>query len=305
MRLSKLISLVLACALCLACLPAARAEGGPVLNLWDSVYTLLFETDNVTADGEASFSLDGEHFKTASLHYVQDNSGSLYDLKLLTPKADGSQRETGWTIVADPEGLYYVMERYYPGTYRIGSDEPVYSLLRRSVQLDAIVNMGSLLAEQMDQLLPQGTVSTETVGDAEQVHIVLEKDQIPEMLKGALNLAAVYLSDRWFYYGHDRSYTNFYNDEEAPTFENFATVTEALAAGTVFWGLEKADVRFTIDAENCLTAMEGEAQAASTFMDGTVRHVTVSFRLNLSEYGASFVPPFYPEDYEVTLADEM
>ncbi len=302
MPLTKVISLLLVCSVCFAFLPAVQAEEGPgaVSDVWECIYDLLFNTDNVTVEGEASFSLDGEHFKTAGLHYVQEGYSSFYDLKLLTPKADGSKRETGWTIIADQEGNVYVMEKYRPGEYREGSTEPHRTLLRRSVQLDAIVNLSILLSEQMDQLLPPGTVTTEETDGGEKIHVSLQEDQIPGLAVSALNLAAVYLSDRWFYYGLDRSFS----DDVALSFDSFATITEALAYGTVHWSLQNADVDFTIDAEHRLTAVEGTIDAASTFLDDTVRVVSVAFRLNMKDFGVSAVQPFSPEDYGVTLAEE-
>ena len=301
MRLTKVIALLLVCSVCFAFLPGAGAEEGPgaVSDLWACIYDLLFNTDNVTVEGEAAFSLDGERFKTAGLHYIQEGYSSFYDLTLLTPKADGSERETGWTIVADQEGNLDVIEKYRPGEYREGSTEPHRTLLRRSVQLDAIVDLSILLSEQLDQLLPAGAVSTEETDGGEKIHISLREDQIPSLAVSALNIAAVYLSDRWFYYGLDRSFS----EDVVLSFDSFATVTEALACGTVRWSLENADVDFTIDAEHRLAAVEGTLEAASTFLDDTVRTVNVSFRLNMKDFGTSAVQPFNPADYGVSLPE--
>lgn len=295
MRRSKLIILILSVLLCVLLFSAALADGAWG-NLWTSGCNLLFRTDNVTVDGEAVFSLEGERFKTASLHYVQDGYSSLYDLKLLTPKADGTERETGWTIIADDEGLYNVMEVYYPGTYLSGSTLKQNSLLRRTVELDALVDLGGIVVNQMEPLLPEGTIVFAESEGGKTAHIVLNADQMPELAASALNLAASYMVERWFFPGYDRDMAGHDN----LTFDSYVTPTEALTYGTVRWALQKADVECALDGQERLTAVRGEICMASTFMDGTVREVTVQFELNMTDYGTSHVEKFDPDKYNVT-----
>ena len=299
MRHTKTFILLTALLLC-GCLSALALAGndGPLSELWNSGCDLLFRTDNVTAEGEAVFALDGEVFKTARLHYVQDGYNSFYGLGLLTPRADGSIQETGWTIIADEEGDYAVMEAYTPGIYRMGCDNPHNTLLRRTVQLDGLVNLGGLLAGQLE--LPEGALTVTEEAGVKHLRLALAEDQIPELAVSALNLAAEYLSNRWFAFGYDRCI----EEDEGVPFENYITVTQALTDGTVRWTLRSAEADFALDAQGRLTDVSGTVRVASTFWDGAVREVTVQFQLTLSGYGSSHVKAFDPADYGVVLPRE-
>ena len=123
MNRSKVFILIAALCLC-AALTAFALSDGALTELWESGCDFLFRTDNVTVTGKAAFSLDGERFKTAELNYVQDGYSSYYGLKLLTPKADGSEEETGWIIISDEDGICSVMEAYTPGVYRWATTAP-------------------------------------------------------------------------------------------------------------------------------------------------------------------------------------
>ena len=290
MRHFKPFIFVIVMVIIIASAAAAPAEG-TLVSLWRSGCDLLFHTHNVTVTGTAAFTLDGELFKTARLDYVQDGVKSFYGLKLLTPKDDGTDRETGWTIIAGEGEVITVMEDFYPGTYRQGSATAQNTLLRRSVQLDALTELGGYLADQLEPMLPEGAVAAEDNG-VKTVHIALSGDQIPDLAVSALNIAARYLSDRWFSYTHDREY----NTNEA-IFDSYITVTQALTDGTVKWTLTDADIDAALDAHGRFTAVSGTVKVSSTFWDGSVREVAVRFDLAMTDYGASRVKPFDPADY--------
>ena len=297
MKRTKIFILIMA--LCLCAVFAAAALTESTLNeLWTSGCNFLFHTDNVTVTGKASFSLDGEHFKTAELNYIQDGYSSFYGLKLLTPRDDGSERETGWTIIADEKGFCAVMEAYDPGVYRWATSAPQNTLLRRTVRLDALTELGGLLVGQVEPLLPEGTVTMEEAEGTRTIRIAIAEDQLPDLALSALNLAADYLSDRWFCYGYDRTII----EEESFSFDRYTTVTEALTNGTVHWTLRGANVDFSLDSQDRLTAVSGTVRAASTFWDGSVREVEVQFDLAVTDYGTSHVKPFDPADYGVVKA---
>ncbi len=300
MRHLKICSLFTALLLCVAVTVTALAESaGPLNDLWNSGTRLLFHTDNVTLTGEATFLLDGKQFKKAQLNYIQDGASSFYDLVLLTPIAEGTEQKTGWTIIADEKGNLAVMEAYTPGIYRSGTCAVNNTLLRRSVQLDALTELGGFLVGQAGSLLPEGTVVSNEKEGGQSIHIALSKDQIPDMAVSALNIAAGYLSSRWFFLGYD---TSIAEDEGIP-FENYITVTDALTRGTVRWVLQGVDADFTLDAQGRLSTAKGEVRVASVFWDQTIREVTVRFDLSASDYGDSHVKPFDPSDYNVALPE--
>ena len=289
---------ILATALCLCVILTASALSGSALSaVWNSGCEFLFHTDNVTVTGEATFSLDGERFKTAKLNYIQDGYSSYYGLQLLTPLKDGGEKETGWIIISDEDGYCSVMEAYEPGVYHWATGTAQNTLLRRTVRLDALTELGGLLIGQVEPLLPEGAVTVSEAEGTKNIHIILAEGQIPEMAVSALNLAACYLSSRWFSFGYDRSVNG-----EKMAFESYITPTEALMGGTLRWTLRSADAEFAMDAEGRLTAVSGTVKAASTYWDGTVREVEAAFDLSATDYGESRVKPFNPADYGVTKA---
>ena len=67
----KAVSFILVIMLMLTALASASAENRkPLSALCDSAFELLFSTSNVTLEGEASFYLDGDWFKTARAKYI-------------------------------------------------------------------------------------------------------------------------------------------------------------------------------------------------------------------------------------------
>lgn len=302
MRKNKWIIMLSALLLCVSLSAAALAqETGPLAAMWQSGCDFLFRTDNVTVDGEATFLLDGTQFKAAKLHYVQDGFASLYDLKLLSPRANGGEKESGWTIIADENGGVNVMEVYTPGIYRTGWVSKQNSLLRRTVQLDALTELGGLVLRQVEPLLPENVVTVTETDGGRAVRLLLSQETLPDLASSALNLAAGYLSTRWFSYWHDRSI----NPDEATAFENYITPTQALTDGTVRWALQSADVSFTADAQGRFTGAKGELQVESEYWDGEKRIVTVRFDMTATNYGESRVKPFDPEEYNVKLPGYM
>ena len=122
----------------------------PLTALFDSAEELLFATSNVTITGKAEFTLDGEWFKTAEIKYIQDGDRSFWDLKLTSPKQDGTERHNGYTVIADGSKIY-VMEVYRPGIYKTGTGTPQSTLLRKSIQLDLMREMFRMIAEQTEE----------------------------------------------------------------------------------------------------------------------------------------------------------
>ena len=299
MRKTKVLLFLTCLMLGVSLITSALAET-TLSRLWDSGCAFLFETDNVTVTGEFSFTMDGELFKTAKLHYIQDGFRSYYDLTLLTPRKDGTQRETGWTIIADDVGGHVWVEKIMP-IYHEGSDAPCNSLLRRSVELDALTELGSILAKQLEPMLPEGVITSAEKDGLNTVHLSVSESQLPDAALSALNLAALFLSDRWFAYSSDRTYAI---DGRAP-FENYVTATQALTDGTIRWTLKNADADFTLDSQDRLQAAQGTVTAASTFWDGEVREIEMSFDLSITDYGQSNVTPFDPADYSVMLPWEF
>lgn len=288
--MKKLTALLLAL---LMILPAAApAEESPAAKAFDAVYGLFFGTDNVTIHAEAVFSMDGERFKTARTDYIQDGDRSLWQLQYLTPRADGTEKESGWTIIANAESVF-VMEVLHPGTYRAGTGPAQKSILRESVQTALLAQMLRALAARADSLLGADAV---TAGSGE-FRLRLDGN-VPEELRRMLDLAVQTAARRYFSVDYDRI--------SAPmmTFiSSYPTVTEGILHSTKAYLLRGADVSVRTDDEGRVLEISGSASLdLETGREGT-HLLEVSFRLEASDYGSSMVRTFDPEDYGVRLQD--
>lgn len=183
------IFLALMClTLCLALAVSALAEG-PLASLFRAASDLAFNTHNVTLNANATFTYDGELFKTLNGDYVQDDGRSFLKIMLDTPKADGSVYTGGYTVIG--EGTYaYAIDTYNKGYYTETSTSYTDTLLRKSAQTDSLLNFGALLLELAEsQMSGAVTVSEQEAGT--RYDVKLEKGQTPEVLNAALSLLAL------------------------------------------------------------------------------------------------------------------
>ena len=157
--MKKWTVIILAALLALV-ISAAALENEPAAELIEKAQELLLHTDNVTLNVNAEFSLDGVWFKTAEGTWKQDGDRSFRELVLKAPKADGSERRNGYTIVTDAERLY-LMEAFTPGVYRNGFTAGRRSILRNTVELNAMFGLAKALASQAgsDLVLGSGAIT--------------------------------------------------------------------------------------------------------------------------------------------------
>ena len=148
---------ILLAAILLALCVTAQAES-PLARYYNAAEELLFHTDNVTVHGTAEFSLDGEWFKTAEIDLALDMNRSRRQLRLESPRADGTRRQNGWAITTEGEKLYLV-EFYTPGVYRTGLTQEHHSLLRETVETGPLVRLGALLCAGGDLLMSAETMT--------------------------------------------------------------------------------------------------------------------------------------------------
>ena len=282
-------------ALLLLVLPVlcASAEGSPLGDVFAAARTLCFDTHNAIVSGTAEFSCNGRVFKTLQLQYVQDDSRSYYELKLFTPYAGGNVRETGWIIIAEPEDeQIYVMETFYPGMYKTATDDPQNTLLRRTVELDDLMDLAAGLVATIESDLPEGAVTTaaaENGGTA--TRVVLSGDGVTELINSVVNLAGHYAGQRFFNVKHDRYVENTWIDGKN-------TVTRTLLNTTARYALTGADVTFGTDAEHRLTGLNGSLSLSATDFEGATAGVSATFSFTAS-YGGAGVKRFDPDAYGV------
>ena len=290
----KMVALI--AALMLTVLAAGAFAETPARRMYDSIFNLLFDTSNVTLTGHAEFSLDGEWFKTADTKYVQDGTNSFWDWKLLSPRWDGSQRESGYTVIANGEKVY-VLDRFFPGTYRSGSTAETDTILRRSVQLNLLRDLLRMLADQSEELLGKDAIQAQEDETGLNVHIQVGKD-VPEMVNTALNMTLQFIARRYFETDYDHISERF-----MVSMDNYITVTQAILGSTSYMSLKRADVALKQDAEGRFASAEGSMSVELNTGEDGKRMLDFSFRLAADDYGSSSVERFRPDDYGVTLAD--
>lgn len=284
MNKNRLMSALLALLLT-AVLTAAPvlAEAGALPALVDAAGALLLDTDNVTITGTATFRLDGDRFKTAEIRYVQDGTSSFWQEKLLTPRAMRTDRETGFTVIANGNEIA-VMEPYTPGSYRNGYDVEQDSVLRDSLEARLLLSLARSAAAVLEPALP---VSQE--GDA--VVIRVAEGQSPALLNDLLLMAGRFAGKRLF---------GIEFDGEIIDHEDWdLTETREILLQTEACRLLSASVSIRRDAQGRLAGAEGAAAVALTYVNGDQRRLDVDFSLAVGEYGTSSVKAFDPEDYQV------
>ena len=181
----KLSVLVIVFTIFISCFCPAYADQAAA-SVFESVATLLTNTENVKLSGSATFSLDGEAFKFVETTYVQDGANSKWVLNLSSPRADGTFRENGFTAIANNR-FKYGMEMYNPGVYTIAEDDPQSVILRPSAALTQLIALGHSILEQLPSL-PEDVFS---LSDDHKLTIRMEEKDIPDALSSLISLGTL------------------------------------------------------------------------------------------------------------------
>ena len=286
------LTILLAMALLAVCV-TAQAES-PLARYYSAAEELLFHTDNVTVNAAAEFSLDGEWFKTAEISLAQDMNRSRRQLRLESPRADGTRRQNGWAITTEGEKLYLV-EFYTPGVYRTGLTQEHHSLLRETVETGPLVRLGSLLCAGGDLLMAPEAV---TEKDGRELTIRLNGDS-GFLADTLLDLFWQFAAKRWFGMDYD-----FIETDSELSMAPFITVTQGLLWCTRNVELTGADVTVTLDEQGRLQAVSGTANIdVETLRDG-VRSLEVKLQAAVSGYGTTMVGRFDPKEYDAVPAQD-
>ena len=295
--MKKAASLIMTIMLMLSTLAGAAAENGkPLSALCDSAFELLFSTSNVTLEGEANFSLDGDWFKTAKAKYIQDGDRSYWDLKLSSPKPDGTVRENGYTIFADGSKIY-VMEVFHPGLYKTGTSAPQSTIVRNSVQMELMKQVIRSLAALAETETEPKTVVTDENEAEKSIRIELS-GQTPDWFNTPLNVLAEYAAKRYFHMDYDQI-----GARNIVPMSYYLTVTEGILACTTSVAVKQADVTVKTDPNGQIEHISGNASILlNTGRDGE-RTLDISFELTVSGRGTSHVGTFDPPTYGVKLVE--
>ena len=264
--------------------------------VFDTAAELLTGTENVTITGSATFSLDGEAFKFVETTYVQDGVNSKWILNLSSPKADGSLRENGFTVIANNR-YKYGMEVFKPGVYMVAEDNPQSVILRPSAELSQMISLGHGLLD-MIPAWSEDVFSSEK----SELHVRLEEGQIPDSVSNLLSLAVLLAIQRT---------TNIVDDsiafppypEEANCMADYITPTQAIICCTEKYELTELSVDAKLDGENRFTEANGTVRfTLHTFLEGE-HDLHITFVGTASDYGSSAVPTFDAAEYGVEPAE--
>ncbi|MBQ9252650.1 MAG: hypothetical protein IJ188_08440 [Clostridia bacterium] len=294
--MKKWIALIVTLILAMGSLFSAYADEAAA-RIFDAAAQLLTATENVTLTGSATFSLDGEAFKYLETSYVQDGVNSKWVLDLSSPRRDGSLRENGFTAIANNR-YKYGMEVCHPGTYVVAEDNPQSAILRSSAQLNQLIALGHSVFAQVPALSEDAF----SFSDGRHLTVRLDGDQIPDSISNILSLGIWLAVQRTMNIVDDSISAPPY-PEEAVKMEDYITPTQAIINMTEKYELSQ----FSMDAEmnemGLFTEVNGTARIAlHTFLDG-VHELHISFAGNASDYGASTVSAFDPDEYGVIPAE--
>lgn len=287
------LAFVVAAVLILGLCAGAQAEG-KLAKYYEAAEKLLFETDNVTLEVKAELSLDGEWFKTAEVSLAQDRNRSGRQLHLYSPKADGTKRHNGWSIVTEGEKLYLI-EYYNPTVYRTGLSHEHVSLVRGTVETEPLARLGALLSSSADLLMPEELM---TEKDGKELTARIDGDS-SYLADTVLNMLWHFGARRWFSMNYDGIET-----DSRISMAPFITVTQALLWCTRSLELQNADVVISLDDEGRFKEMNGTAAVRLETLSDGIRVLEVSFHAAATAYGTTMIKRFDPDDLGVVLAED-
>lgn len=273
-----------------------------------AVIQLLFGMTNVTLQGTAEFRLNDERFKGVEARYVQDSGDSFWQLKLYTPRMDGTERETGYTIIcnenADWEANIYVMSAYEPGVYRsMIEDHAQPTLVTPTVKMMQLADLALALTPVFEAALPEGAVTvTEGENGGSALRLVLREEDITPLMNAAFNNIALPVTEHVFRTERGLSYDTLWGPPAG--MDAYTTVTDGLLWSARSLNLRGADITVTMDAEGLITAAKGSLIIdVETETDGTLG-LAIDFDGTMSDYGTSHVDAFDAEAFGVVPASD-
>lgn len=286
--LALIAALLLFCSTAHADIAAAR--------IYDAAVALLTKTANVTLTGKATFSLDGKPFKFVDTTYVQDGLNSKWVLELASPRADGSLKNNGFTVIAN-DRFKYAIEVYNPRVYKLVECNPQPVILRPSAALTQLISLGHTLVEQ----IPEWSENELSHTSDGKLSIHVGNEQIPGPVSNLLTLGVLMAVQRTLGIGNDSVAFPSYPEEEA-SFESWAeslSPTRAITNCTEKYELTSLSAEIQMDESGRFTDVSGTARfVLHTFQDGE-HELNISFSGKASDYGSSAVSAFDAVEYGV------
>ena len=223
MNFKRIVSLLCAAVMACAVLPVIgeNAANGGVSTATRALIDLLFRTNNVTLDMDASFTYDGIQFKTIRGHLVQDDFGTVIDADYFTVRPDGSSYSTFWKVhaVGDEVWSYDSHDgKYYSENYT----EPSDSVVSHDGNDDTLIAMTGAAMELVDLAAPSISAVEETAG-GKRITVTLQRGSVPSYLN---NVADYLINEAAWRYMSLYLARDEYNDEGFPEDYDDETGTE-------------------------------------------------------------------------------
>lgn len=276
MTRKRMVALFLSLAMLL---PLTAASGEGVLSsLVEKGAQTLLHTDNVTLYGEATFSLDDENFKDATVTHIQEGEKTYRDIRLTSPDEDGDTISSGYCYLIEgcDKGTFSYVRNHYNATM---VESPRSAVLRETAGLN---NLLSLLSSMMDVVEP---TLPETALKQEGNTITLSLQENPPAIADTLFLHLLQQ------FGNGRDYINYYrlsSDSMEATF--YETTTQQILRTTQSATLDSLYAVVTLDEQGRFAGVQGDITANLTFLDGTTHPLEVVFVVFATDYGTSAVP---------------
>lgn len=258
----------------------------PLLSFFQAERGLLFDNDNVTMTGHATFSVDGTLFKTANLAHVQSGTTYMRDWRLTTPnEREGGVKETGYTVVVKDNQMIYAFESY-------GHRENVYiaepskqhnGILRHTVMGDTLCEMTELVLEQCGKLGDSGITSGED--GSKTITITLGEDDIPPIVQTLLNSVLQYGIDRYMGYSYASGPAS-----DAGHYTYYGTISQGLAYCMKSVQLRELQLDAKLDQDNRIQDVICSFMLGYTEKNGQYNgEIKVDIEQHAYDYGTSIV----------------
>ena len=280
--MKRLVSLVTALVMIFALGTAALAEESNVLQqIAEDCDRVLFRLNNVTLRGGVELSYEGQWFKTAEGVYQQEDFRSCWDLKVKSPRKDGTVAETGYTIYGDYDQVY-VEEVMYPQFPKSGLIDPRDTFLRETLQTKLLMEVVRTLAGQAPAFLGEKGMTVAAAGNGGQEITLRLDDSAPDFVNVALTMLMRFAGKRYFRLDEDEV-----NIELTSNIRDYLTVSRGIVYSTVSMKLHSAEITLKVNEKGELESAAGRASLKlQTARDGE-RLLETTFHLEISDRGTT------------------
>ena len=285
------LTAILTALICALALCASAAAEKDVAAFADAAEDLLFHTDNVTVEGRAELRLDGTRFKTVEGTCIQDKTNSYMRVKLNTPLQDGTERNSGYSVIGLNGDVLY-MEDLTEATlgWQYTFNAPSETILRDTLSTRQIMNTVRFAADAL-ALLPDEQVSVTVNENGKSLKLALGAGTGNGLADLALNALYQHVGNRYFRVGYDTM--DWWNDASV---DDYLTVKEGLLYAVRNFRLKNTDLTAELDADGQLEFVAGTVTLTLTERNGRERELEIVLDGKVTGRGSSSVDGLVPPE---------